>query len=118
MRFLATYKGALVVVSHDLSLLDASITRILHLGRDGVIEYRGTYREYREARRLDEVRLGKLAERQRHEIQRLRTLADSMRGQAPMHDLREVFDMVTKQTEPDLDSWNKPEDRQRRRSRN
>src|SRR5262245_30589564 len=44
MRFLATYKGALVVVSHDLGLLDASITRILHLDRDGVIEYRGTYR--------------------------------------------------------------------------
>ena len=35
-----------------------------------------------------------------------------------MHDLREVFEMVTKQTEPDLDSWNKQEDRQRRRSRN
>jgi hypothetical protein len=35
-----------------------------------------------------------------------------------MHDLREVFDMVTKQTEPDLDSWKKQEDRQRSRSRN
>jgi ATPase subunit of ABC transporter with duplicated ATPase domains len=81
MKFLTSYKGALVVVSHDLSLLDASITRILHLDRDGVVEYRGTYREYREARRLDEVRLGKLADRQQHEIQRLKTLADSMRGQ-------------------------------------
>ena len=30
-----------------------------------------------------------------------------------MHDLREVFEMVTKQTEPDLDSWKKQEDRQR-----
>ena len=35
-----------------------------------------------------------------------------------MHDLREVFEMVTKQTEPDLDSWKKQEDRQRSRSRN
>jgi Tol biopolymer transport system component len=35
-----------------------------------------------------------------------------------MHDLREVFEMVTKQTEPDLDSWKKQEDRQRQRSRN
>jgi WD40 repeat protein len=35
-----------------------------------------------------------------------------------MHDLREVFEMVTKQTEPDLDSWRKQEHRQRRRSRN
>ncbi len=35
-----------------------------------------------------------------------------------MNDLREVFEMVTKQTEPDLDSWKKQEDRQRQRSRN
>ena len=35
-----------------------------------------------------------------------------------MHDLREVFEMVTKQTEPDLDSWKQQEDRQRQRSRN
>ena len=35
-----------------------------------------------------------------------------------MRDLREVFEMVTKQTEPDLDSWKKQEDRQRSRSRN
>ena len=34
-----------------------------------------------------------------------------------MHDLREVYEMVTKQTEPDLDSWKKQEDRQRHRSR-
>jgi ATPase subunit of ABC transporter with duplicated ATPase domains len=81
MRFLATYKGALVVVSHDLMVLDASITRILHLDRDGVVEYRGTYREYREARKADETRLRTLAERQEHEIKRLKTLADSMRGQ-------------------------------------
>jgi Tol biopolymer transport system component len=35
-----------------------------------------------------------------------------------MHDLREVFEMVTKQTEPDLDSWKKQENRQRQKSRN
>jgi ATPase subunit of ABC transporter with duplicated ATPase domains len=81
MRFLGSYKGALMVVSHDIGLLDASITRILHLDRDGVVEYRGTYSQYREARRLDEERLGALAKRQGQEIHRLKTLADSMRGQ-------------------------------------
>jgi Tol biopolymer transport system component len=35
-----------------------------------------------------------------------------------MLELREVFEMVTKQTEPDLDSWKQQEDRQRRRARN
>ena len=57
MKFLAAYTGALMVVSHDLGLLDASITRILHLDRDGVVEYKGTYSQYREARAQDEERL-------------------------------------------------------------
>ena len=81
MRFLSGYRGALLVVSHDIALLDASITRILHLDRDGVVEYRGTYTAYREARAADEVRLAALATRQEAEIKRLKTLADSMRGQ-------------------------------------
>jgi ATPase subunit of ABC transporter with duplicated ATPase domains len=81
MKFLAAYKGAVAVVSHDIKLLDAAITRVVHLDRDGVVIYRGTYSEYREARRLDHVRLAALAERQRAEISRLKTLADSMRGQ-------------------------------------
>jgi ATPase subunit of ABC transporter with duplicated ATPase domains len=81
MRFLASFKGALVVVSHDLALLDAAITRIVHLDDDGVVLYRGTYSQYREARRRDEERLSALAERQEAEIRRLQTLADAMRGQ-------------------------------------
>jgi ATPase subunit of ABC transporter with duplicated ATPase domains len=81
MKFLASYKGALMVVSHDLGLLDGSITRILHLDRDGVVEYRGTYSQYREARKRDELRLTAIAGRQDQEIRRLKTLADSMRGQ-------------------------------------
>ncbi len=81
MSFLASYPGALMVVSHDLGLLDSSITRILHLDRDEVVEYRGTYSQYRESRRRDEARLTSLARRQEQEIRRLKTLADSMRGQ-------------------------------------
>jgi ATPase subunit of ABC transporter with duplicated ATPase domains len=81
MRYLAVSKGAVVVVSHDLALLDAAITRILHFDREGVVQYRGTYSEYRAARTQDEVRRARVAERQQAEIRRLKTLADSMRGQ-------------------------------------
>jgi Tol biopolymer transport system component len=35
-----------------------------------------------------------------------------------MAELKEVFEMVTKQTEPDLGSWKEQQDRQRRRGRN
>jgi len=31
MRFLRAYRGALLVISHDLELLDEAITRVLHL---------------------------------------------------------------------------------------
>jgi len=81
MKFLASYRGALMVVSHDIKLLDASITRILHVDRDQVLEYRGTYSQYRESRKQDEIRLRTIAGRQEQEIRRLKTLADSMRGQ-------------------------------------
>ena len=37
--------------------------------------------------------------------------------EARMADIKELFDMVTKQTEPDLDSWKEQEDRQRKRAR-
>ena len=79
--FLRSYRGALLVVSHDLHLLDEAITRVLHLDEGEMVEYKGTYSQYRAARKLDEERLTKLAERQKAEIHRLGSLADTMRHQ-------------------------------------
>src|SRR4051794_22795027 len=81
MGFLRTYRGALLVISHDLGLLDTSMTRVLHLDEGDLIEYRGTYSQYRVARKADEERREKIATRQESEIRRLATLADSMRHQ-------------------------------------
>jgi ATPase subunit of ABC transporter with duplicated ATPase domains len=81
MGFLRTYRGALLVISHDLELLDASITRVLHLDDGELIEYKGTYSQYLAARAADEERRARLASRQSAEITRLSRLADSMRGQ-------------------------------------
>ena len=81
MKFLRSCRGALLVVSHDLYLLDEAITRVMHLDEERLIEYRGTYSQYRAARRRDEQRLTKVAARQQSEITRLRSLADSMRHQ-------------------------------------
>ena len=52
MGFLRAYRGALLVISHDLDLLDEAITRVLHLDRPDeagtghLVEYRGTYSQY------------------------------------------------------------------------
>jgi ATPase subunit of ABC transporter with duplicated ATPase domains len=59
MEFLSEYTGALLVISHDLPLLDESITSVLSLD-DGRLEpYRGNYSYF-------------LAERDRRREQRLR----------------------------------------------
>ena len=81
MGFLRGYRGALLVVSHDLDLLDTAITRVLHLESARLTEYRGTYSQYRAARKADQARLEKTAVRQEEEIKRLTTLADVMRRQ-------------------------------------
>ena len=81
MDFLRDYRGSVIVVSHDLGLLDSSITRVLHIDAGRLIEYRGTYSQYQAARRLEEKRLTSLAQRQESEIKRLSLLAEVMRRQ-------------------------------------
>jgi ATPase subunit of ABC transporter with duplicated ATPase domains len=88
MGFLRAYRGALLVISHDLELLDEAITRVLHLDRPDetatgtVVEYRGTYTQYREARAADEERLAKTAVRQAKEIARLQRFVDRFGAKA------------------------------------
>ena len=81
LSFLRSYRGALLVVSHDLVLLDEAITRVLHLDDAELTEYRGTYSQYRTARAADEERLRRTVAQQQREITRLERLADTMRGQ-------------------------------------
>ncbi|MDA0370370.1 MAG: ABC-F family ATP-binding cassette domain-containing protein [Actinomycetota bacterium] len=88
LQFLRQYRGALLVISHDLDLLDEAITRVLHLDRPAedatghVVEYRGTYSQYRKARAEDEIRLAKKAAQQAKEIARLQTVVDRFGAKA------------------------------------
>jgi ATPase subunit of ABC transporter with duplicated ATPase domains len=87
LKFLRSYRGALLVVSHDLDLLDEAITRVVHIDRESeegtgtLVEYKGTYSQYLAAREGSEERTAKLAERQTREIARLKAQAGGMRGQ-------------------------------------
>jgi len=88
LGFLRQYRGALLVISHDLELLDEAITRVLHLDRPTesavghLAEYRGTYSQYVTARREDEERQAKLAARQSKEIARLQAVVDRFGAKA------------------------------------
>jgi ATPase subunit of ABC transporter with duplicated ATPase domains len=76
MDYLATYKGALLVVSHDLPLLDESITSVLAL-EGGILEpYRGNYANYLAER--DRRREQRLRER-RHQEEKIARLEEGIR---------------------------------------
>ena len=80
MEQLAQFKGALLIVSHDLTLLDRAITKVLHLHGGLLDEFSGTYTSFRSqlAQRLDQQQ--RVAVRQAREVVRLSALADSMRA--------------------------------------
>ncbi len=78
---LERYEGTVLIISHDIALLNRAIDRVLSL-RDGQLrEYKGNYTKFLEqdAARIEAEE--KMATRQDAEITRLKTLADSMRGQ-------------------------------------
>ena len=80
MEELASFPGALLVISHDLDLLDRSISKVLHLADGRLHEYKGTYSSYRTQLAADQTQRERSAQLEGREIKRLTTLADSMRG--------------------------------------
>ncbi len=80
MDELARFPGALLLVSHDLKLLDRSITKVLHLADNRLQEFKGTYSSYRAQLAADQAQRERAVTLEGREIKRLSDLADSMRG--------------------------------------
>jgi ATPase subunit of ABC transporter with duplicated ATPase domains len=76
MEFLAAYSGGLLVVSHDLPLLDASITSVLAVDGGGIEPYRGNYSYYVEER--DRRRAQRIRER-KHQDEKIARLEEGIR---------------------------------------
>jgi ATPase subunit of ABC transporter with duplicated ATPase domains len=76
VEYLANYRGALLVVSHDLPLLDESITSVLSLENQQIERYNGNYtfflaeRERRRAQREKE---------RKHQMQKINALEENVR---------------------------------------
>jgi ATPase subunit of ABC transporter with duplicated ATPase domains len=80
MEELESFGGALLVISHDIKLLDRAITKVLHLADASLREFKGTYTSYRTQLAADQAQRERSATLEGREIKRLTTLADSMRG--------------------------------------
>ncbi len=81
MEYLARFEGALLLISHDLALLDRAISRVLHLdaATHQLSAYTGNYSSYQRQRSQAEQLAAAQAERQKAKIARLEEQADWMR---------------------------------------
>ena len=77
---LARFSGALLVVSHDLKLLDHSITKVLYISNQHLSEWKGNYSKFQALHEADQSQRERAAELEQREIKRLSSLADSMRA--------------------------------------
>jgi ATPase subunit of ABC transporter with duplicated ATPase domains len=77
---LGRFPGALLVVSHDLKLLDHAITKVLHISNERLTEWKGNYTRFEAQREADQTQRERASELEQREIKRLADLADSMRA--------------------------------------
>jgi ATPase subunit of ABC transporter with duplicated ATPase domains len=76
---LASLPSALVLISHDLALLDQAIDKVLYL-REGIVEeYKGNYSAFLRQSAESRARSELLAKREDAEIRRLKAFADARR---------------------------------------
>jgi ATPase subunit of ABC transporter with duplicated ATPase domains len=71
IEYLSTYKGGMLVVSHDLPLLDEAITSVLALEHGKIEAYRGNYSNYLVERELRQERKERERRHQDEAIARL-----------------------------------------------
>lgn len=82
MEFLERYNGALLIISHDIDLLDKGINKVLRLNEftHHLEEYRGTYSHYLTATGDALALMERTKAQQEREIARLRKTSQKLRG--------------------------------------
>ncbi len=82
MEFLESYSGALLIISHDLDLLDRSINKVLRLNEftHKLEEYRGSYSNYLTVTGDALALMERTKQQQEREIARLRKTSEKLRG--------------------------------------
>jgi ATPase subunit of ABC transporter with duplicated ATPase domains len=80
MDELARLPGSLLIISHDLVLLDRSITKVVHLANTRLREFKGNYSAFERQLAADIEQRERAHELEEREIRRLSKLADSMRA--------------------------------------
>ena len=108
-KYLSSYKGAVLTVTHDRYFLDAVATRIFELSFGNLFEYQGNYQDYME-KKAERVAQNQLAEHKQQQLykQELAWMRKSARARTTKQKGREnafaelASQMGTLQTDEDV----------------
>ncbi len=81
-QWLASYRGTLLLISHDRDFLDATVTAICHLHDRSLRLYTGNYAAFERARAAELCASQAAYERQQRERMRLQSFIDRFRAKA------------------------------------
>ena len=81
-RFLVSYRGTLLLVSHDRDFLDAVIDRVLHFSAGTIASYSGNYSAFEATRAMALARHQAAYAKQQRQIAHLRSFVDRFRAKA------------------------------------
>ena len=77
--FLSSYKGAVMVISHDRFFLDRICNRIFEIENEQLREYKGNYTKFKEQKALDKLTVQRDYERKQKEIERIEGIIEQQK---------------------------------------
>ncbi|MFA9441516.1 ATP-binding cassette domain-containing protein [Uliginosibacterium sp. sgz301328] len=81
-RWLAAYRGTLLLISHDRDFLDACVTHIAHLDRQRLTLYAGNYSAFEDQHAAQLAQQQAMYEKQQRQIAHLHSYIDRFRAKA------------------------------------
>ena len=81
-KYLAAYRGAVIVTSHDRAFLNRAVNRVLSMEPGEVVQHRGSYDDYVLARQQQMEVMQSTAERQQRELEREMRFVERFRAKA------------------------------------
>ncbi|MGO1247987.1 MAG: ABC transporter ATP-binding protein [Oceanisphaera sp.] len=81
-RWLKSYSGTLILISHDRDFLDAVVNRIIHVENSLLNEYSGNYSDFERLRAEKLVLQQSMFEKQQRELSHMQNYVDRFRYQA------------------------------------
>ncbi len=81
-RWLKSYPGTLILISHDRDFLDPVVDKILHIEQQSLFEYTGNYSSFERQRATKLAQQQSLYEHQQEKVTHLQKYIDRFRAQA------------------------------------